>query len=130
MLADLLTRAVPPWARWLALAAVAAALYGTGRIHQARVDHAAHVAEQLGRAQAVADWLDRHARAGRAIEAAHEADRSRIRTVYRTIEREVAHVVERPIYRDCHVDADGLRLWSAANRGDSPDPDAAGRAGR
>ncbi len=129
MLADLLTRAVPPWARWLALAAVAAALYGTGRIHQARVDHAAHVAEQLGRAQAVADWLDRHARAGRAIEAAHEADRSRIRTVYRTIEREVAHVVERPVYRDCSVDADGLRLWSAANRGD-PTPDAAPVAGR
>ena len=129
MLADLLTRAVPPWARWLALAAVAAALYGTGRIHQARVDHAAHVAEQLGRAQAVADWLDRHARAGRAIEAEHEADRSRIRTVYRTIEREVAHVVERPVYRDCSVDADGLRLWSAANRGD-PTPDAAASAGR
>ena len=129
MLADLLTRAVPPWARWLALAAVAAALYGTGRVHQARVDHAAQVAEQLGRAQAVADWLDRHARAGRAIEAAHEADRSRIRTVYRTIEREVAHVVERPVYRDCSVDADGLHLWSAANRGD-PTPDAAPVAGR
>lgn len=129
MLADLLTRAVPPWARWLALAAVAAALYGTGRVHQARVDHAEQVAEQLGRAQAVADWLDRHARAGRAIEAAHESDRDRIRTVYRTIEREVAHVVERPVYRDCSVDADGLRLWSAANRGD-PTPDAAGRAGR
>ena len=46
MLADLLTRAVPPWARWLALAAVAAALYGTGRVHQARVDHAEQVAEQ------------------------------------------------------------------------------------
>ena len=129
MLADLLTRAVPPWARWLALAAVAAALYGTGRVHQARVDHAEQVAEQLGRAQAVADWLDRHARAGRAIEAAHESDRSRIRTVYRTIEREVAHVVERPVYRDCSVDADGLRLWSAANRGD-PTPDAAASAGR
>lgn len=129
MLADLLTRAVPPWARWLALAAVAAALYGTGRIHQARVDHAAQVAEQLGRAQAVADWLDLHARAGRAIEAAHEADRERIRTVFRTIDREVLHVVDRPIYRDCSVDADGLRLWSAANRGD-PTPDAAGRAGR
>lgn len=129
MLADLLTRTVPPWVRWLALAAVAAALYGTGRVHQARVDHAAQVAEQLGRAQAVADWLDRQARAGRAIEAAHEADRSRIRTVYRTIEREVAHVVERPIYRDCSVDADGLRLWSAANRGD-PTPDAAASAGR
>ena len=129
MLADLLTRAVPPWARWLALAAVAAALYGTGRVHQARVDHAEQVAEQLGRAQAVADWLDRHARAGRAIEAAHEADRSRIRTVYRTIEREVAHVVERPVYRDCSVDADGLHLWSAANRGD-PTPDAAPVAGR
>ena len=55
--------------------------------------------------------------------------RSRIRTVYRAIEREVAHVVERPVYRDCSVDADGLRLWSAANRGD-PTPDAAGRAGR
>lgn len=130
MLADILTRTVPSWVRWLALAAVAAALYGTGRVHQARVDHAEQVAEQLGRTQAVAAWLDRHTRAGRAIEAAHESDRERIRIVFRPIDREVLHVVDRPIYRDCHVDADGLRLWSAANRGDSPDPDAAGRAGR
>ncbi len=130
MLADLLTRAVPPWLRWLAIAALMAAIYGTGRVHQARVDHAAQVAEQLVRAQAVADWLDRHARASRAIEAAHEGDRERIRTIYRNIAREVTHVVERPVYRDCRVDVDGLRLWAAANRGDSPPPDAAPVADR
>ena len=78
---------------------------------------------------AIAAQLERRAGIAHAVAAAYERDRERIRTVYRTIEREVAHVVERPVYRDCSVDADGLRLWSAANRGD-PTPDAAGRAGR
>lgn len=120
MLADLLTRAVPPWARWLALAAVAAALYGTGRIHQARVDHAESVQQDRDRLAAIAAQLKRRAGIAHAVAAAYERDRERIRTVYRTIEREVAHVVERPVYRDCRLDPDGLRLVGAALAGVEP----------
>lgn len=50
--------------------------------------------------------------------AAHEADRGRIRTEFRTIVQEVERVVEKPVYRDrvC-LDDDGLRILGAAVRG-------------
>lgn len=122
MLGDLLTRAVPPWVRWLALVAVAAALYGTGRVHQARDDHAEAVARDRDRLAAVAAQLGRRAAVAHAAAVAYEGDRERIRTVYQTIEREVSRVVDRPVYRDCRLDPDGLRLVSAALAGVAPAP--------
>jgi len=37
--------------------------------------------------------------------------------VYKTIVKEVEKVVERPVYRECRMDADGLGLWNSANDG-------------
>lgn len=122
MLADLLRRTVPPWARWLAVVAVLLAAYGTGRVHQARDDFANAVARDRDRLAAVAAQLDRRAGIAHAAAVAYEGDRERIRTVYQTIEREVAHVVDRPVYRECRLDPDGLRLVAAALAGLNPAP--------
>lgn len=45
----------------------------------------------------------------------HERDKGEIRTEFITIEKEVRHVVEKPVYRDgmC-LDDDGLRVLRAA----------------
>lgn len=47
----------------------------------------------------------------------YEDARDNVKTVYRTIEKAVATIVNRPVYRDCVLDADGLRIWNEANEG-------------
>ena len=46
--------------------------------------------------------------------AAHEGQRAQLRAQAQVITREIEHVVERPVYRDVCLDADGLRILSAA----------------
>jgi hypothetical protein len=58
--------------------------------------------------------LVRRAAVASAAGSAFEADRVRIETRTRVIRQEVQHVVERPVYRDCRLDPDGLRLVNAA----------------
>jgi hypothetical protein len=43
-----------------------------------------------------------------------EKDRGQTRTVYRTITQQVDKIVDRPVYRNVCLDADGLRLANAA----------------
>lgn len=47
----------------------------------------------------------------------YEADRVQIKTEIQTILQEVERVVEKPIYRDVCLDADGLRILESATRG-------------
>jgi len=53
-----------------------------------------------------------------AVGTAREASREQIRIVYRTL-REQAHevVAHHSEFNDCDLDADGLRIWNAANSG-------------
>lgn len=44
----------------------------------------------------------------------HEADKREIRTEFLTITQEVERVVEKPVYRDVCLDADGLRVLADA----------------
>jgi hypothetical protein len=58
-------------------------------------------------------------------------DKEKIVTIYRDIRSQVdAKIVQVPVYRDCRVDADGLRLLTeaAAGAGDVP-ADLSGTAG-
>lgn len=110
----LLTLAMPAWVRWAALVAVAAAIYGTGRIHQARIDEDRHLERERARTAANIERLVRRAAVASAASSAFEADRTVIETRTRIIRQEVQHVVERPVYRDCRFDPDGLRLLNAA----------------
>lgn len=124
LLSAVLCDLAPAWARWAALAAVAAALYGTGRVHQAHVDEAEQLAREHASAVANVERLVRRAAVASAASSAFEADRATIETRTRIIRQEVQHVVERPVYRDCRLDPDGLRLLNAA-LGGSPTPDSA-----
>lgn len=55
-------------------------------------------------------------RADRADQAAerHEVAKAAIEVRYQTIEKEVQHVVEKPVYRNVCLDDDGLRVLSDA----------------
>jgi hypothetical protein len=113
----MLTSLVPVWARWTVLLAAAAAIYGTGRLHQARVDQAEQLKIEHARTVANVERLVRRAAVASTAGSAFEADRTVIETRTRTILREVQHVVDRPVYRDCRLDPDGLRLVNAALSG-------------
>lgn len=62
-------------------------------------------------------------RADKADQAAarHETAKADIQVIYETIEKEVRHVVEKPVYRNICLDDDGLRVLAAAiAAGDNP----------
>jgi hypothetical protein len=134
----LLGLVVPAWARWAALLAAAAAIYGTGRVHQARVDQAEQFERDHARTVANVERLVRRAAVASDAGSAFEADRTVIETRTRTILREVQHVVDRPVYRDCRLDPDGLRVVNEALGGSPaaipagvpPDPVPAALPGR
>lgn len=52
------------------------------------------------------------------VSAGYEQSRIELRTVYKTIAKErITYVEKHADLRDCGLDADGLRLWNAANAG-------------
>lgn len=73
-----------------------------------------------------------------ALGAVREVVREKIRVVYRTIKVEAENNVEKNavVYADCGLDANGLRLWNAANSGRAepvpgePDGGVSGAAAR
>jgi hypothetical protein len=105
---------VPAWVRWAVLVAALATCYGTGRVHQARVDQVKQTARDHAQMEATVDRLVRRAAVATNASTAFEADRTVIETRTRIILREVQHVVDRPVYRDCRLDPDGVRLLNAA----------------
>lgn len=86
-----------------------------------------HVGVEAGRAEVQAKW-DRAVREQRAKEEKQaaaaatklEVANAKARVVTRTVTVEVEKVVERPIYRNVCLDADGLRIAQCAIRGESP----------
>lgn len=44
------------------------------------------------------------------------ASQAKTNTVFKTITNEVQHIVDRPVYNDCKLDADGLRVWNDASQ--------------
>jgi hypothetical protein len=114
-----------PMLAYAALAAIgiagAAGVAGYRAGHQAAVteaqaEQAGHLRRAIAEAEAIAEQ-------DRALLASHEAAQVRVRTIFQTIEKEALRYVALHVTdADC-MDADGLRLWNAANRG--PDADAA-----
>lgn len=100
-----------------ALLAAALASWGTWQVQEWR--HNAIEADRLEN--------EREARVLRAktadkAAASHEATREQLRTEFQIITREVDRVVEKPVYRDVCLDADGLRIVGRAIRGAAADP--------
>lgn len=57
------------------------------------------------------------ARAADAVSERHEADKAALRAEFKPIYKEVEVVVQKPVYRNVCLDADGLRLLERAVRG-------------
>lgn len=111
---------VPPWLRLAAIALLAAAAWVHGRTYQATLDHAATDRQRAQDATSREAWLRKHTARAQAISEAHQAESENIRTVTRKVTEYVDKIVERPVYRECLLDADGLLAIAAADRNDLP----------
>lgn len=103
-----------------ALLALAVGLAGGWKVQGWRWD-----AAERSRLEAEAEVQRMRARVALVASSGHEADRVKIRTEFQTIYSEVERVVEKPVYRNVCLDADGLRLIAGAVRGGA----AAGESG-
>lgn len=97
-------------AKLILLLVVAVGGFATGVKWHAGQDAIAEQARQLN--QRAAERLRRQN--SNTAAAVHEADKVEIRTVFKTITEEVERVVEKPVYRDVCLDADGLRVIQSA----------------
>lgn len=73
--------------------------------------------------QANREQREREAKQADVASQSVEAGNAKAKVVYRTITKEVDKVVDREVYRNVCLDADGLRIANTAlNAGESPDP--------
>jgi hypothetical protein len=93
----------------VALIAAAAASFGAWQVQSWR--YGAREAERL---EAQREATRFNTKAADTASASHEADRVEIRTEFVTITQEVERVVEKPVYRNVCIDADGLRQLERA----------------
>lgn len=82
-----------------------------------------HDSMELQRQEAARESGRLAARAADAASERHEADKAALRAEFKPIYKEVEVVVQKPVYRNVCLDADGLRLIERALRG----PGAAGQ---
>ncbi len=134
----------------VAALALLAALWAGGYRAGSNAAHLACVDDKAAAAAAAVELIGQREAAGAAVEQAAQAREQTREQTLQTIEKEVIRYVERqpkphagtaggpaigagtaaPVAAHpqdaglpgCALDADGLRLWSAANRGDLPDP--------
>ena len=74
-------------------------------------------AREAQRLEALAETKRMNELAADAGAAGHESDKAAIKTEFITITKEVRRVVEKPIYRNVCLDADGLRILERAISG-------------
>lgn len=84
--------------------------------------NAKHGAEKLAAAKAAKEAYDAKAKQYNEASAALEAARNEREIVYRTIEKRVEKVVERPVYRNVCLDERGVQLINDAFAGRTSDP--------
>jgi hypothetical protein len=99
---------------YLATAIVAAALAFAGAW---RVQEWRHDALDKERIEAANELRRERERGADNAAASHEAFKENERVVYKTITETVDKIVERPVYRNVCLDADGLRQLNAAITG-------------
>jgi hypothetical protein len=113
---------IPPQFRALFWIAVVAAIFFAGWAANGWRLNAKHDADKLAAAKAAKEAYDAKAKQYNEASAALEAARNEREIVYRTIEKRVEKVVERPVYRNACLDSDGLRAINDALAGRASDP--------
>lgn len=99
---------------WLGVLLAAMALFGSGYAAGSKHASSACSASQAKAQQAAhakADEINTHREQ---VAQSREVAREQIRVVYRTLKEKAD---ETPVSTDCGLDADGLRIWNAANAG-------------
>jgi hypothetical protein len=113
---------VPAPYRLLAIALLALACTGFGYVkgvrHQQGVDAVASASAEKAAHDAYVAQTEKLNAAAQALEVA----KNEKEIVYRTITQTVDRIVDRPVYRNVCLDADGLRNINAAAAGRAADP--------
>lgn len=131
-------RLIPAPYRILALVLLALACIGFGYVQGLARESDRRDAQALEQTRAGVTTADKESTRREAVGAAREVSREKIRVVYRTIKESAdANIQKNTVddatlvawhaevsgsarpYNDCGLDADGLRLWNAANSGDA-----------
>ena len=105
--------------RILAIVLLALACIGFGYVQGVSRESDRRDALELKQARIDASAADKESTRREAVGAAREVVREKIRVVYRTIKERVNVYIDTHDDVDCGLDADGLRLWNAANAGDA-----------
>ncbi|WP_374353731.1 hypothetical protein [Chitinimonas sp.] len=122
--------ALIPWPyRWLLLAGLCCALFGTGYIKGRAAEQREHVAEQLAAMQAEAARLARDQRRANDAAAKAAADTATAARTIATVRTRYVQLPPSTVAADCRLSDDRLRLLraaiAAANGGDTSQPAAA-----
>lgn len=99
---------------WLVVLLLALGLFGAGYAAGSKHASSECIANQAQAQQDAQAQIDETNTRREKVANKRETSREQIRIVYRTI-KEKAH--ENTVAADCGLDADGLRLWNAANAG-------------
>ena len=110
-------RVIPLPYRVLAVLLLVLACIGFGYVQGVARESDRRDAQALQQTRAGVAAADKESTRREAVGAQREVTREKIRVVYRTIKEKVNVYVDTHSGVDCGLDADGLRLWNAANAG-------------
>jgi hypothetical protein len=119
---------IPGWAKWLAIALAALALYGFGRLDGSRIKGAEFADYKAKQATESVRVLAARVQVLREIEVKYLPARAKIITQIQTIEKEIRVYVTQADDDRCQLNAGFLRVHNAAWSG--ADPPAAGESDR
>lgn len=108
-----------PWLLLIGLGLLAGSFTGGYMIGRTHALNACEADKAAALRRLIAEQ-ERLAEQDHEILSTHEAQQTRIRTVFQTIRQEANNYAL--VHRDdsCGLDADGLRIWRAANDGEAP----------
>lgn len=101
---------------YVATAILSMALAATGAW---QVQNWRYGSKETERLKLVAEQLRQSEKQADSASVGHEVDKSKIKVQFRTITREVTHVIEKPLYSTTCFDSAGLRLVASAVSGQS-----------
>lgn len=122
MIEKLTSIVVPVWARWAAIAALAVAAYGTGRLQEARHDVGVHEAAAEKQATKVVTIVKKEVQTVTKVETVY---RDRIQKIYvqeKQLEADIPKYITPDVDRDFAVPVGFLRVASAGWTGTAAGP--------